>query len=102
MSSLKSSLMDAISRYREPIGDADEDELEQAFADVEKDLRHRGWLGDPVQAKGLGREAAIIANWLGWAHGLLDDLQEKVVARDREGSLAQIDRIREMLERTTI
>ena len=103
MGSLWARLMDVISDYRESIEGphANEGELERAFERVENDLRHRRWLKDeesnPARVKGLGREAIVRAERVRSADGLFDELQGEIVDRNREGSLASIERIRRWL-----
>ncbi len=91
MGTLSQTLADVLSVYR--------DSVERGgFEEVEKDLRSRLWLkgeeSNPERVKNLGKAAIIRAETVRRAHGLFNDLQTAVAERNRDASLAWIERIR--------
>ena len=88
MGSLRIRLMEVISDYRSSIHGGH-------FDEVDRDLRHRGWMEDedspPVPASILDK-----------ATELFDELHGAVAARDRDAALASIKRIRVWLHSVAV
>ncbi len=96
MGTLGQTVTEVLSTYRDSIERG-------AFEEVEKDLRSRLWLMDeeanPERVRNLGDEAIIRAEIVRKAHELFNRLQTAVADRNREASLALIERIREWIGR---
>ena len=96
MGTLMQTVTAVLSTYRDSIERG-------AFEEVDKDLRSRLWLKDeeanPERVKNLGDEAIIRAEIVRKAHELFNRLRTAVADRNREASLALIERIREWIGR---
>ncbi len=99
MGTLSQTLTEVLSAYRDSVE-------REAFEEVEKDLRSRVWLkgeeSNPELVKKLGEAAIIRAETARRAHGLFNDLQAAVADRNRDASLAWIERIRVWLHHVDV
>ena len=96
MGTLRQTLTEVLSTYRDSIERG-------AFEEVEKDLRSRLWMRDeeasPERVKNLGKAAIIRPEIVRKAHELFNLLQTAVARRDRDASLALLERIGQWIGR---